>query len=248
MSDYIKKIALVLVACAFSAQAKAEPIVATWPPAAQLVRLVAPELQPICLVAGGDPHTTAPTPKALARARGARLVVRLGVLDERWALPEAPTVVLFPRHVHGWLDPAAVKKAIQRLRAALPEASDPEGAIREVLAAWQKRLAQLGIEAAVLEHSAWAPWLEAAGIHVIAVLDEEGTGAHTPKTLEAARRALGRYRNVLFVAEPGRAHAALDWLAGKARGRAWRVALDPIGRCDESWRAHLLRELARIGR
>ncbi len=227
-------------------------ILASLPPVAGLALDLAPEARIACLLpAGADPHHFALRPSDRQRLATARLLIRAGRDDRRWPWPSvhAATVELWPDARHGWLAPQAMPSAIDRLARALDAGEKQRraarAAFRRLLGQWRAALAPARKDGVILQHPAWRPLLEAAGVPVHLTLESGAHGAMPgPRKLDAALRLVRRHPGIWLIGESNHDNRALDWLARHAP-RARRLDLDAIGRCGEPLSALWRRNLAR---
>lgn len=242
----------ILFGICFTHALAAPMMAATIAPVAQIIREAWPEAHVFCLAAGADPHAVQLSPARAARARRAQALFAAGALDGGWRPPHPHTVVLFDRAAHGWLDPAALAVAWQRLaRAAdtlgLPAPQRAEGKVQAELARWRALVQRHAPLAAICAHGAWCPWLAAAGVRPLAVLEaHEGTGTGA-RTLAAALRAARAFSGRILLVRPAkRPSAPLARLARLLGDKAIPAALPALGRCDEDWQARMTRARRRL--
>lgn len=237
-------------------------IAVTLPPLAGLVAMLDNQADSFCLLpAGTDPHHFQLQPRTIESLRQSRLLIRASHDDGGWPLParHANTLDLWPDIDHGWLSPAAVRKALPRIADALsslyPERTD-EIALRlkQALAQtytiesdWQTALEPVKQSGVMMQHPAWQRLMNELNIPVLAVLESGRHGhQHGPHLLEDALEKLNKYPDAWLVADIGHSQRALDWLAQHVKPAPHRIALDALGQCGMSWDKLMQTNLKRI--
>lgn len=228
-------------------------IAVTLPPLAGLVAMLDKSSENFCLLsAGADPHHFQISPRRAEQLKQAELLIRAPGTDAGWPLPpdNAQTLRLWPQQNHAWLVPGEVAKALPQIAATLI-ALHPgrEAEIRRQLAAalatvrdidvrWQQALAPLRSRGVIMQHPAWQPLLEAAGVPVLAVLESPLHGHEEgPHVLEKALAILKTHPDAWLIGDIRHSNRSLEWLARHADHPVRLVYLDALGDCGTGWEA-----------
>ncbi len=268
MKDILRNALLLLpgLACLLLASPlwATEAITATLPPLAGLVRMLLPDARVQCLLpAHADPHRFTLTPRQTEQWHRARLVVRSLADDASWSFLEqqtrAQTISLWEHEPHGWLDPARVSPALDRLAAVLSgafperkpeiEARLPKSKarVRQIALEWKQGLGDLKAHGVILQHASWLPLLKASDVKVHLLLEAGPHGAgHKPHLLEQAVGLLKEHPSVWLIGDTRHDSRTLHWLARQIHPPARILMLDPIGTCGQSWDELMRSNLQRL--
>jgi len=239
--------------------ARAE-IAVTLPPLAGLVTMLDPDAEVFCLLPGNaDPHHFTLTPRQAARLQRAELLIRASWDDGSWHLfTPAPTLDLWPRTDHGWLQPTKVMRMLPilatRLQHLYPKRRGTIGralkrallTCRQIQHAWRQKLATLRTDGIIMQHPAWRGIAEEAGVPVHMVMESTKHGHEMgPKRLERALRLLHTHPGIRLWGDIRHNNRALFWLARHSTARP-PVLLDPLGSCDTGWPQLMRQNIARL--
>lgn len=241
---------LAMLTVAFPMVARAE-VAVTLPPLAGLVGMLDPSMKTFCLLGGGaDPHHFQISPRTAERLNQAELLIRSPGADGGWPLPsdDKRTLSIWADRNHAWLLPSAVASALPEIADRLirlhpsheatirENLADAMNVTQQIDARWKTALAPLRQSGVIMQHPAWSPLMDAAGVPVLAVLESPLHGHEEgPHRLEQALAVLQAHPGAVLIGDTRHSNRALEWLARHAGTGHPLLYLDALGECGTDW-------------
>jgi ABC-type Zn uptake system ZnuABC Zn-binding protein ZnuA len=228
---------------------------------AGLVKLIAPDMSPHCLLPpGADAHDFKITPRQAQRLARSNLLIRSSRDDGHWPQlsGRTPVMDIWPGSDHAWLVPDDVEHALPDLAAGLKRADVVPGndldqslaraldQVRRIRREWRQALAPLRKTGVIIEHTGWRRLFESYGVPVRAVLESiHHMGSPGPKRLEQALNLLRNHPDTVLVRDKRHSNRSLTWLARHA-DKPQTVTLDALGVCGMPWTELMQDNIRRI--